>query len=368
MSNKIEIDLNAIAHNVRVIKSHLDPETKLIGVVKDNAYGHGLVDTARAIWTAGADILAVRNVEEAVALRVGKIRSPILILGYVDHKNFRKLLDFDITLTIFDFETALHLSQEAAKLNKWARVDIKVDTGLNRYGFATHEVVEQYQKIAALEHLKVEGIHSHLAEPSDKEFTSEQISQLQGVLFSFQQNRIAPPMVHLAATRAVFEYPEAHFDAVRVGIGLYGYSGYGESTSENDKLQPVLELKSQIAQIRRVGKGQSIGYGRTVVAKNPMKLAVIPLGYADGYPRALSNKTDVLIDGHRAKVTGRVAMDAICADVTGVKCVVGDEVTLIGKQGEEKIFADELAKAADTIEHEILSRLPMSLPREYHFK
>ncbi len=365
MINKVEIDLNAIAHNVQVFKKKIDPETKIIGVVKANAYGHGLLETARAIWTAGADILATFSLDEAVALRVGKIRAPIIVLGPVERSEFRRVIDFDITLTISDFETAYKLSREGARQNKWARVDLKIDTGMSRFGFSTGEFIENYKKIASLEHIKITGLHSHFADARDKDFSQGQLMQMQNILFHFQQNKINPPLVHMAATRAALDYPESHFDAIRVGLGIYGYS---DSQNTDGEFQAVLELASQISQIRMVGKGQSVGYQRTFIAKNASKIAVIPFGYSDGYPRSLSNKADVLIDGKRARVVGLVCMNILMADVTGIKCAVGDEVVLIGARGSDKVDAVELAKLAGTNTHEILARINPLLPREYHFK
>lgn len=365
MINKIDVNLNAIAHNLQVIKGQLDPECKIIGVVKANAYGHGLIETARAIWTAGADILAVASIDEAVALRVAKIKAPIIVLSFVEPVEFRRVIDFDVTLTIFDYQTAVKLDREAAKQNKWAKVDIKLDTGMNRYGFAKYEILDNYLKILQLSHIKITGLHSHLAAPEDQEFSKSQINELQNVLFSFQQNRITAPMIHMAATEAVFRYPEAHFDAVRVALGLYGYLG---NTDILNELTPVLELKSQIAQLRRVGAGETIGYGRTFKAKSPLKVAVIPIGYSDGYPRALSNKAEIIINNKKAKVVGRVCMNITMANVTGISCSVGDEVILIGGSGDDKVSADDLAKWAETIPNEILSRLSPTIPREYHFK
>jgi len=365
MVNKVEVDLNAISHNLRVIKKNVDPDSKIIGVVKGNAYGHGLIDTARAIWTSGAEIMAVADLNEAVELRVAKIRVPIIVLGFVESSEFRRLLDFDIAMTVSDLETAHKLSLEAKRMNKWAKIHIKVDTGMTRYGFAAQEAVENYQKIQSLNHIKIEGIYSHFADASDANFSRGQIKEFQNVLFNFQQARIQTPMVHMAATEGLFKYQESHFDAVRCGLGLYGYYGFKQEMNE---LQSALELKTKIALIKRVSEGQTVGYRRTFTAKRSMKIAVLPIGYADGYPRSLSNVAEVLVDGKRAKVVGRICMNATMVDVTGLKCFQGDEVVLIGHQGSDKVDADEVAKWADTNSHEILSRISPILPREYHFK
>jgi len=366
MHNNIEIDLNAILHNISVIKGVIDQETKLIGVVKANAYGHGLIETARTIWTGGADILAVNSLEEAIALRVNKIKAPILILSYVEPGEFRKILDFDLTLTIYDLNQIRHLSKEAQKQNKWAKVDIKLDTGMARYGFDKDVFLDAYEKIASSEHIKIEGVHSHFANAIDNNFSKQQINTMRAALFALQQNSITAPIVHMAATEATFRYPEAHFDAVRIGLGLYGY--YGFELPEIPELKPSLKLKSKIAQIRAIGEGDSVGYNRDFIADKNMEVAVIPIGYFDGYPRSLSNKSEVLIFGKRCKVLGRICMNILMADVTGMKCISGDEVVLIGEQKGEFIGADELASNSNTIVNEILCRLGEHIPRDYHFK
>lgn len=365
MINKIDIDLNAISHNLRTIKKLIYPETKIIGVVKANAYGHGLIETARAIWTSGADILAVQTIDEAVDLRVNKIRSPIIVLGYVEPKEFYKALDFDITLTAHDFDLVYLLHLEAKKQNRWAKVDVKVDTGLNRLGFKAYEAAEMYQKIMALEHVKIEGIHSHFVATDDKEYSELQIKEFKNVLFNLQQQGIQPPMVHMASSDAVFLYNESQFDAVRVGLALYGHSGVPEF---DDMLQPALSLKSQIVSMRRIGKNESVSYGRDFVAKDPKKIAVVPIGYFDGYPRSLSGKVEALVCGSRVKIAGRVCMNATMFDVTGINCGINDEVILIGDQKNDKVTAEEIAKLSGSYIREILCRLPAHIPREYHFK
>jgi alanine racemase len=217
----------------------------------------------------------------------------------------------------------------------------------------------------SLGHIKIEGMHSHIADSTNISATNEQIKVLESVMFTFQQNNFDMPLVHLAATDAIVRHPNAHFDAVRLGIGIYGY---GNFDGYQDVLKPALELKSQISVIKLVGKGETIGYGRTYEAKDVMKIAVLPIGYFDGISRNLSNNGDVLVAGKRAKIVGRICMNSMMVDVTGIKCAVGDEVILIGTQGNDKIWADEIAEKIGTIPHEVLCRIPEHLPREYRFK
>lgn len=362
--NKIEIDLNAISNNLIFFKKSIYPETKIIGVVKENAYGHGLVESARVIWTSGADVLAVERIQEAIDLRVAKIKAPILILGYVDPEDYHKVIDFDLILSISNFEDAYRLSREARKRNLWGRVDVEIDTGMNRWGIPPFEFLQTYQKALGLEHIKVVGIHSHFAQPLDKDFSREQIRILQNALFTLQQGKFPIPMVHMASTDAVLTNPESQFDAIRIGIGLFGYSLAKNATN----LTPALEFKTQVAYIRRVAKGESVGYNRTFIAKQPKKIAVLPVGYADGYPRALSNNSTVIVNNKKAPVVGNICMGTTMIDITGIDCSIGDEVILIGKSEDDKVYADDLAKKANTIPYEILSRLPERIIREYHFR
>lgn len=365
MNSTIEIDLNAIVHNLQAIKKLLYPETKIIGVVKANAYGHGLIETARAVWTSGADILAVQSIEEAVDLRVNKIKSPILVLGYVDPIDYYKVIEFDITTTGYDLDAIYLLHLEAKKHNRWARVDFRVDTGMNRLGFKPFEAVEKFMEVQKFEHVKIEGIHSHFAHALDKEFSAQQLKDFQNVLFNLQQQRIQIPMAHMAATDASYLYSESQFDAIRVGAALYGYSAVKEF---QEKLKPALSWRSKVIAIKRVGKGESVSYDRIYKAPSPRKIAIVPVGYAEGYPRALSNKSEALVSGSRVKVIGYVNMNAIMLDVTGVSCSIGEEVMLIGSQKEDSVYADELASVLNTNVREIISRLSPLIPREYHFK
>lgn len=365
MNSLIEIDLNAIVANLSAIRKILYPETKIIGVVKANAYGHGLVETARAVWTSGADILAVQTIEEAVELRVNKIKSPILVLGFVDHRDFYKVIEFDITTTGYDLDIIYLLHIEAKKHNRWAKLDFEVDTGMNRLGFKTFEAVEKFLEVQKFEHIKIEGIHSHFASALDKDFSALQLREFQNVLFNLQQQRIAIPMAHMAATNASYLYSESQFDAIRVGAALYGYSGVDDFQKN---LLPALSWKTQIASIKRVGKGESVSYDRIYKATSPRKIAILPVGYAEGYPRSLSGKAEALVNGSRVKVIGYVNMNAMMLDVTGISCAIGDEVILIGSQKEETVYANELSDIIGTNYREILTGLSPNIPREYHFK
>ena len=365
MDSTIEIDLNAIVYNLQAIKKLLYPETRIIGVVKSNAYGHGLIDTARAVWTSGADILAVQTIAEAVELRINKIKSPILVLGAIQQEDFYKVIEFDITVTAYNIDLIYLLNLEAKKHNRWAKVDFKVDTGMNRYGFKPFEAVEMFISMQKFEHIKIEGIHSHFAQALDREFSEGQLKEFQNVLFGLQQQKINIPLVHMASSEATFLYNESQFDAVRIGQALYGYSDVPEFQK---KLKPALSWVSRIAAIKRVAKGESVSYDRIYKATSPRKVAIVPVGYADGYPRNLSNKSEVIISGSRVKVIGRICMNVLMLDVTGVNCSIADKVILIGEAKEEKIWADELASICDTTTREIISRLPSSIPREFHFK
>lgn len=336
MNSLIEVDLNSIVHNLSAIRKIIYPETKIIGVVKANAYGHGLVETARAIWTSGADQLATWTIDEAVELRVNKIKSPILVLGYVDPKHFYKALEFDLTLTGYDLDVIYLLHLEAKKHNRWAKIDFEVDTGMNRLGFKSYEASEKFLEVAKFEHIKIEGIHSHYADALDPEFSSQQLREFQNVLFSLQQQRITIPMAHMAATNASYLYSESQLDAIRIGLGLYGYSEIPELQAN---FSPVLSWKSHVIALKRVAKGESVSYNRLYKAASPRKIAIAPVGYADGYPRSLSNKSEVIIGGARAKVIGFINMNAMMIDVTGISCRVGEEVILIGSQKEESVTA-----------------------------
>jgi len=360
MLSWVEINLKAYRNNLKILRENLDAEIQIMAVVKANAYGHGLIESARTIWTSGADQLAVINVDEGVGLRIAKIKAPILVLGYAKSADMHRAIDFDIALSLFDLEQVYQVDQEARKINKWAKVHVKINTGLNRLGFDSAEAMEAIQTIYSLKHIRIEGIFSHFAAPADRDYSHKQLMEMQNLLFKFQQNNMQLPTIHMAATDASAYYPEAHFNMVRLGLAVYGLTDLYKS------LEPVLSFKTKIVQIRRVPPEENIGYDLTYKTKKPAKIAVLSIGYADGYPKALSNVGEVLIHKRRAKIVGKISMNLTTVDVTGINANVGDEAVLIGNQDNVTLKAQELVKwGGMDFAGEIVSQIPANIRREY---
>lgn len=360
MLNYLEINLTAIKHNLQVIKGLVDPEIRVIAVVKANAYGHGLVEVGKMVWSAGADTLAVADIEEAIQLRINKVRAPILVLGYTEPTDYHRIIEHSLQVTLFNQEDVRVLSQVAADAHTPARVHVKVDTGMHRLGILPMQAGEFVEAIKKEPYLIFEAMYSHFADTSNESFAKEQIKEMQSALFSFQQAGVMDlPMVHMAASSAIEKYPEAHFDAVRPGLAIYGLE---KSIMD---LKPALTWKTQIVHTKRVSERAKIGYGLTFTTKRISAISVLPVGYADGYCRSLSNKAQVLIGGKRAEVIGRICMNQTIIDVTGLHIKPGMEVTLIGRSGGDKIEVQDLAKWADTNPHEIVARLNPNLYRKY---
>lgn len=359
MLNWVEVDLGALAHNLNIVKSHLDPEVKIMAVIKANAYGHGLLESARVFWGAGAEWLGVGTIEEAIELRVSKIKVPILVMGYVEPPDYRRAIDFDISLTMYNPFELKQLSAAAQKLKRAAKVHLKVDTGMFRLGVDYREASKIVALIKGLQLVKLEAIYSHFSSADDLVYSREQLRNLQVFLFELQRQSHETLPVHMSSSRAIANFPEAHFEIVRPGISLYGL---GEAFPN---LRPALSFKTIISQLKRVPAGVTIGYDRTFTTKRPSEVAILPVGYSHGYPRALSNKVEVLVSGARAKVVGRVCMNQTIIDVTGINLRENYEVTLIGAEGDDRITAEDLAKICETNPHEIVSRIPKDIPRIY---
>jgi alanine racemase len=360
----IEVSKSALLGNIKAYRDQLG-KTKLMAVVKANAYGHG-VDVVADVIKDVADWFGVVNISEAVNLRDLGVNKPILVMSYYDEDKIEEALRKNISLVVYD-ETQLKLLNESAqRLHTQARVHLKIDTGTSRLGVLPDAVLEFAQKIGKLQHIKLEGVFSHLAASEDNApYTKKQLQTFEEVLSRLDQNGIKPQLRHIACTASASAFPLSRFDLIRLGIGLYGLSSYKARTKANKLLlTPILTWKTRIVQVKDVPKNTYVGYSLTYKTTKASKIAVLPVGYHEGYPRSLSNKGEVLVRGQRCPVRGRVCMNLMMIDVSKVKDVsAGDEVVLIGRQGKDEITADELAKHAGTINYEIVARLNLNIPK-----
>ncbi len=362
-----EIDLDAIAFNVRAFQRHIGPRVQVIAVVKANAYGHGAVPVARAALAAGAVRLAVHRLLEGEELRAAGIASPILVMGYIPPSGAEAVFRLGLTPTVNTLEFAQALSACAAQAGKTAPIHVKIDTGMGRYGVLPEEAVNFVLALRDLPGLALEGIYTHFAtaDSADPTFAHEQLALFRQVLASLDAQGIRFPIVHAANSAAMMRLPEAHFDAVRPGIALYGLDPSDEWAPPFE-IKPALTLKSTVSRVRELPAGASVSYGRTYIAPRPIRAALVPVGYGDGFHRLLSNKGSVLIRGQRAPIIGRVCMDQFVVDASGIPDVAqDDEVVLVGRQGEGQIRAEEVARLAGTINYEVTTSLLPRVVRVY---
>lgn len=362
----IEIDTKAIKHNYGVFRSLISKQTKLMGVVKSNAYGHNLFEFAKELEKLGADYLAVDSVVEGIALRREGIKTPILVLGFTLPEMIGKAVenDLDITISNFDYFTQVKKLSVLKKndLNKPVRVHIKIDSGMHRHGFKEGDMKKVLKEINNPK-IKVVGLYTHFASAKNPAFPKDTNNQIE----IFNKWRVAfieagiKAICHACATSGTIIFPEAHFDMVRIGIGLYGIwpSRETRAFAENKfKLQPVLSWKTVIGEINNIKAGERIGYDFTEKLSQDSKVAVLPIGYWHGFPRALSAIGQVIVNGQKTKVLGRVCMDIIMIDVTNIKGVkIGDEVTIIGQDKKENISVDDISTLLDGSSYELVTRI-----------
>ena len=357
-----EIDLDALAHNIRELKDQARG-AMLTAVVKANAYGHGSRGIARAAIEAGAQRFAVISVDEGEHLRRASVTAPILVMGHSPASDARRIVELRLTPTINSQETALDLAQAAVAEGVVQPIHIKIDTGLSRYGLPPQEAIALAESLRELPSLTVEGIFTHFATADEGETTYTH--QQYKTFLEVAQRLPWIPLRHVSNTASLLDMPEMSLDMVRPGMGIYGYYPSSQ-VSHSVELRPVLSLKSRIARLARLTPGQSVSYGRTWKAKRTSAIALVMCGYGDGLPRALSNRGSLLVRGRRAPIVGRVCMDMCMADVTDIPGVaVDDEVVIIGRQGEEEIPADEVAELSATISYEILCGIATRVPRHY---
>ena len=361
--NRVEIDISALQANFQGIQKTVGPLIKIMAVVKSDAYGHGMTDCARALYRAGARTFGVAEVWEGVKLRKADLKGDIVILLGGCPELYEDIIKHGLTPVVFDVDFLTGLSDEAARMKIEVKVHLKVDVGMGRIGVMPDEVESYISLIKRLPGISLSGILSHFPaadESHSLQTTHEQLSHFKNVLADIKSKESGKIVSHIANSAALIYFPESHLDMVRPGISLYGC--YPDASPTRAKtalptleLQPVMSFKTRIIQIKEVGPGYGISYGHTFVTRRRSRIAVLPVGYADGYLRKLSNRAQVLIGGRRAPVCGRVCMNATLVDITDLQTVhTGDEVVLLGQQGDEIITADEIAQWMETISYEVL--------------
>jgi alanine racemase len=361
------VDLKAIEHNISQIRSLVGRQTEILAVVKADAYGHGALKVARLCERAGAAMLGVALVCEGVELRKAGIRLPILIQCCAAGDEIQTILEYELIPTIASLDFARRFSREASKRGVTADIHVDIDTGMGRIGLKAESAADEIQTLSRLPGLNIDGIYTHFAtsEIQDDPNTLSQLNLFRNLLETISRRGISPPKVHAANSGAVINYPQSHLTLVRPGLMLYGVYP-DKKLREKINLMPALRFETAIVFLKTITAGTALGYGRSFVADKPMRIATANIGYADGYPWRLSNKSKVLVRGKSAAVVGRVSMDQLLIDVTDVPdAEVGDAVTLIGKDGSECITAEDLAELAGTIPYEILCGISKRVPRHY---
>jgi alanine racemase len=364
---ELTVDLAALRHNYLQLRRRLSAEAKLLAVVKADAYGHGLVPAARTLATAGAEYLGVASLEEGLSLREAGLELPILLLMGIVPPESRAAVAADLEVVLYRKDVAQALEEAGGSLGKKARAHLKVDTGMGRLGLNPPEVLPFLEGVKNFSHLEVLGLISHLAtaDEANKTYTRKQLQEFLTLLSTARGQDWELPLSHIANSAALVEVPEAHFGMVRPGISLYG-SPPAPGRSWGVDLKPVMSFATQVLQLKRLPPGSSISYGRTYITTDWCNLAVLPVGYCNGYPRLLSNRGEVLLKGHRAPIRGRVCMNLTMVDVSHIPEVAeGETVTLLGADGGERLTADDLASWAETISYDIYCALGSANPRRF---
>lgn len=365
-----EIDMDAIAENFRVMHERISPKTKMVAVIKTDGYGHGAVPIARMIQPE--DYIwgfAVATMTEAMILRKNQITKPVLILGYTFEEDYEDLIRYEIRPVVFKLDMAKELSQAAVQLKKTLSIHIGLDTGMSRIGFSdTEESIKTIREIASLPGIKIEGMFTHFAKADelDKAPANRQFERYMHFAHRLEEAGVAIPLKHVSNSAALMELADMNLDLVRAGISIYGIYPSAEVSRDSMKLTPAMSLHSRIVYIKEIETGTQISYGGTFTAPHPMRIATIPVGYGDGYPRMLSNKGYILIHEKRARILGRICMDQFMVDVTDIpEAQELDEVILVGRQGNEEITVDELGDLCGRFSYEFICDIGKRVPRIY---
>ena len=377
----VEINLAHLESNLEIIKSYTaSKNTRIMAVVKADAYGHGAVEISRQAIKSGAYALGVALVEEGVELRKSGINPPIYVLGESPPQAIEEAIRHNLILGINSYKSAQFISKECERIGKETPININIDTGMNRIGINFNDAASQILKVSKLTNLKLESISTHFSCASGREssYTELQWSRFNEIIREVKDFKIAIKFFHCANSAAFFRFKDMHLDMVRTGISIYGLNPYDEDyndwldpevSSAISELKPVFSLKTRISFIKRVPSGEIISYCGTFKTKRDSIIATVPLGYADGYSRLLSNKAVVLINGRLAPVVGNVTMDQFMIDITDIagdnNISVGDEVILIGESNKNKITADDIARLMGTISYEVVCMFKSRIPRIY---
>jgi len=365
-----EVNLDNIAHNVKEIRRITDKKAEVMGVVKADAYGHGVLEVARTLIENGVTRLAVSMLDEAIQLRQNGIEVPILILSYTDPIRAEEIILNDVTQTVFSHDLAEALSDAAVRLNKNVKIHIKIDTGMTRVGFMPgYSAVKNVEKISKLPRIIVEGLFTHFAsaDETDRSYTYMQFERFMSIVSELNRIGVYIPIKHVCNSAGIIEYPEMHLNMVRPGIALYGMYPSDEVHKDKIDLKPAMTLKANIILVKEVEPGTCISYGRIFKTQRASKIATLPIGYADGYTRLLTGKGKVLVNGQLVPIVGKICMDQCMIDVTDVEgdVNVGDEAVLFGIQNGKEIKIEDLAKEIGTINYEIACIVGKRIPRVY---
>ncbi len=362
-----EIDLDALRENYNYFQSILPATTEIMAVVKADAYGHGAVSVAQFLQKIGVKIFAVAFLDEAIQLRNAGIKEEILVLGYTPAKGIELAIEHDITITIYDLEMLRVIEKAGQRASKCVKIHLKVDTGMGRIGFKVAETEQLIESLREKEWIELTGIYTHFAraDSTDSSYTERQQNLFRKVVARLREE-FTIPLVHLSNTAAVLNFPEIEQNAARIGIGLYGLRPSSEMFMEAGLLKPVMSVKTEVIYVKTIQAGESVSYGGTFTAEGETTVATLPVGYADGFPRGLSNRGYVLIHGQRAPIIGRVCMDQTMVDVTEIANVMrGDEVVIFGEQNGESLTVDYYAELLNTINYELVTIIGKRIPRLY---
>lgn len=359
-----EINLAALRYNFNQVKRRIGEKVKVLAAVKANAYGHGIREVAHTMEGCGADYLGVAFPDEGIELRDAGINLPVLIFSHGLPHQAKDIVRYNLTASVASIELARAISEEAVRTRKIARVHIKVDTGMGRLGVRKEKLFSFLDSLFNLRGIAVEGIYTHFpsADEEDCSFTLNQIIRFKEIIKELSSLGYDIPIRHAANSAAVINFRGSFFNLIRPGLMLYGLYP-SPSMKKSIKLKPVLSLKTRISFLKDVPANTPISYNRTYLTKAPTRIGILPIGYADGYSRCLSNRGEVLVAGTRCRVIGRICMDHTMIDLENTPAKIGDEVVLIGRSGRQEIAAEEVAEKIDTIPHEIVSRIGPRIPR-----